>query len=159
MCVCIARLRPIFVTDPISTNTENFEMSRFRRQVGANSALARHVRATPGQAGRRAVVGRPRACARRKDEQSKARSGAGPNFDSCRIRNPSAKTSGRSTATGRACGRGLMRWTHRWNTRRTDCRLISARTAAMVALRQPGNRRKSKIFAVENSAKPCYIYI
>jgi len=36
-------------------------------------------------------------------------------------------------------------------------RLARAPTAAMVALRQPGNRRKSAIFAVENRANPCYL--
>ena len=92
--------------------TGHTEISRFRRKAGAGRALARHVRATRGQAGRRAVVGRPRACARREDEQSKARSGAGPKLVRCRIRNPSAKTSGGLTSTGRACGRGLRQWAH-----------------------------------------------
>ena len=78
-------------------------------------------------------------------------------LDSCRIRNRSARTSGRSTATGRACRRGLRQWAHRWATRCTDCRLISAPTAAMVALRQPGNRRKSAIFAAEIRVNPCYL--
>ena len=102
---CIASPRPYLGSVPIWENTEK---SRFRRKAGASRLLARYVRATSGQAGRRAVVGRPRACARREDEQSKARSGAGPNFDSCRIRNPSAKTLGQSTATGRECERGLI---------------------------------------------------
>ena len=72
---------------PISINTA---MSRIRLKAGASSVLARHVRATNGQAGWRAVVRRPRACVRRKDEQSKARSGPGPNLVSRRSRNPSA---------------------------------------------------------------------
>jgi len=118
-------------------------MSRFRRKAGASRLLARYVRASNGRAGWRAVVGvgRPKACARAEGEQSKARSEAGPNLGSCCSRNRSAKTSGRSTSTGRACRRGLGRWAHRQATWRTDCCLISAPTAAMVALRQPGNWR------------------
>jgi len=120
-------------------------MSRFRRKAGASRLLARYVRASNGRAGWRAVVGRSKRVRDRKASSPKPDLGQGPIWAVAvvvsRIRNRSAKTSGRSTSTGRACRRGLGSWAHRQATWRTDCRLISAPTAAMVALRQPGNRR------------------
>jgi len=130
-------------------------MSRFRRKAGASRLLARYVRASNGRAGWRAVVGRPKACATgRRAVQS-------PIWGRAQFWQLSYQKLKCQDIRSIDIDRARMQaesgqWAHRWATCCTDCRLISAPTAAMVALRQPGNRRKSAIFAAQIRVNPCY---